>query len=81
MDFEEQLDLQAGRRELLAIQLRLMSGVDIQEFERIHGALDVETYATLNRLQDEGLLECKGQIWKLSKRGVLFYDSVATDIV
>lgn len=81
IDFEEKLDADASRRELLAIGLRMMSGVNLTEFEKEHGLLGGELRSVLSDLRDERLLRNDEEVWSLTKRGVLFYDTVAAEIV
>lgn len=80
IDFEEQLSPEASRRELLVIQLRLLSGVDLTAFQQRHGPLDEETFAVLEKLFQEGLVE-QQETLKLTKRGILLYDTVATELI
>lgn len=80
-DFSEKLLPDAARRELLAIALRLKQGVDIVAFELQHGMLDALTKAMLQKLTTEGFLKVVGQIVSLTDRGVLFYDTVATELI
>lgn len=81
VDFEEELEPVKRRRELLTIALRLRSGVDTGPFENQHGMLDEQTLATLQRLQQEGLLEHSGGVCKLTQRGILFYDTIAVELI
>jgi oxygen-independent coproporphyrinogen-3 oxidase len=81
IDFEEKLDTAAAQRELLAIHLRLVDGVNITHFESIHGLVDVETQAAIHQLIQEKYLEKSGNRLKLTHRGILFYDTVASEIV
>ncbi len=81
IDFSEELTEAHSRRELLAIALRLRDGVDLSNFERRHGALDQETVVSLQRLQQDGLLQRHDNTVSLTDRGVLFYDTVAVDLI
>ncbi len=81
VDFEEQLDEEARKRELLAVQLRLLEGVDLAAFEHQHGSVSEQTTRALEQLEHQGYLEVSGGRLKLTKRGVLFYDSVAVDLI
>ena len=81
IDFSEELPATESRRELLAIALRLRSGVRLSDFQRRHGPLDQETIATLQRLEQDGLMMRSGDTIALTDRGVLFYDTVATDLI
>lgn len=81
IDFSETLDPEARRRELLAIRLRLNEGVNLTEFEKTWGLLEVSIKEDLNRLKSQGLITEKNQCIHLTPRGVLCYDSVASDLV
>jgi oxygen-independent coproporphyrinogen-3 oxidase len=80
-DFEELLDLDAQRRELFVIRIRLRQGVEWKRFIQQYGSLDQETQTTLNRLVEEQFL-CwhEGHI-QLTRKGVLFYDTVASELI
>ncbi len=82
IDFEELLDPEARLRELLVINLRLLSGVDLNVFQAEKGALDNETLIALSRLKGEGLLEdaAAGRV-RLTSQGILFYDAVASELI
>lgn len=81
IDFEEQLDPDAHLRELFVIQLRLRQGVCLKAFHEQYGMLDAFTQSTLQRLIEEGYLQRENEQIKLTKRGLLFYDSVATELI
>ncbi|MBS0626195.1 MAG: radical SAM family heme chaperone HemW [Verrucomicrobia bacterium] len=74
--FEEALPYPANIRERLAVQLRLREGVDTTSWN-----LPPETLATLDSLSKNGLLEKDTDRWRLSEKGMLFYDTVATEII
>lgn len=80
-EFYDILDPSARRRELLAIELRLLQGVDLTQFQERHGLLEKETHATLDNLKKEELIEMSGRRLRLTDRGILFYDTVATEII
>jgi oxygen-independent coproporphyrinogen-3 oxidase len=67
--------------ELLAIRLRLLEGVDIASFEREVAPLPEVLRDALTNLAADGLVELDGGRVSLSKRGLLFYDSVAGELV
>jgi oxygen-independent coproporphyrinogen-3 oxidase len=73
IDFAEQLSPLASLHERLAIQLRLLEGVDTREFP-----IDPSLY---QKLQDKGWLHIQGTRAQLTPQGLLFYDSVAEEIV
>jgi oxygen-independent coproporphyrinogen-3 oxidase len=81
IDFEEQLDLEARRRELLVIQLRLRCGVCIKAFQEQHGSLDQTTYQKLQELLHIGFLQQVDNQLSLTHRGILFYDTVASELI
>lgn len=73
---DEPLDTESRIRELLAIRLRLLDGVDLSDWK-----LSSETYHTLEHLSNLGLLEHKDSRWKLSEKGLFFYDTVAAELI
>lgn len=82
VDFSEALDLYAHRRELLAVEMRLRQGVDLNNFQQRHGSLGAQTVQTLQELIREGFLDDNhGTRIMLTKKGTLFYDSVAAEII
>jgi oxygen-independent coproporphyrinogen-3 oxidase len=81
IDFEEKLDDIASRRELLVIRLRLCEGVDLTRFQQNHGALDSETHKTLADLILQGLIRKAQDHLFLTPRGILFYDTVASELI
>lgn len=76
VDFQEELPEIARQRELLAIRLRLTEGVDLMEWN-----LDNETQESVDRLQQDKLLEVSNGRLRMTKKGILFYDTIATEIV
>lgn len=81
IDFEEKLETQASLRELLAIRIRLLQGVDLNAFENEKGLLDRETFNSIESLKKEGYLKQESQVLKLTKSGILFYDTVAAELI
>ena len=84
IDFEEELSSPAKNRELLTIQLRLIEGVDLISFQQKHGPLEDKTVSTLQKLRQEGFIQHKDNKpahLSLTKKGILFYDTVASEIV
>ena len=81
VDFKEQLDEQASLRELLTIRLRLCEGVHLVYFEGEYGQLDKETLKNIEQLENKGYIERNNEIIRLTKQGILFYDSVAVDLI
>ncbi len=81
VDFEEKLSSEGSFNELLAVQLRLLSGVDLEEFQKRHGAIPKTTETALQKLIEEGWLLADGDHLRLSKKGTLFYDTIAAEII
>lgn len=81
IDFEEQLAPEASERELLAIGLRMLEGVNLSFFQEKYGHLDPETLKNIYALIQEGYLQQKDNLISLSQKGILFYDTVASEIV
>lgn len=80
-DFEEQLDPDHMRRELFVIRLRLKEGVPLSVFTREHGPLEQETEILINQFIKEEFLFSDGDSIKLTKKGMLFYDTIATELI
>lgn len=81
VDFEEQLDPDAHKRELLVIQLRLRSGVNMEEFKKTYGELDWATNNCIEKLiANQLLIMLHGRLC-LTHRGILCYDSIASELI
>lgn len=78
VDFEEKLDQDAAKKEHLCIQLRLIQGVDLNAFEKKWGHLSKKP---IQSLIEQGLLEQKGTLLRLSEKGLYFYDSIAVELI
>lgn len=81
IDFEEKLEENALKRELLAIRIRLVEGVNLESFQKSFGALDSETHKQIENLIEKDLVYRNGNKIGLTKQGILFYDSVAVDLI
>ncbi len=77
VDFEEELSKDAALREALTLQLRLLEGVDIDQFKD----LDFKTKSAIEILIENQFLELLSKRLKLTKKGILFYDSVAVELI
>jgi oxygen-independent coproporphyrinogen-3 oxidase len=80
-DESDELSSEALRREMLAVQLRLCRGVDLQTFQHDWGKLDADLQRTLLHLKQIELLEERDGRLLLSTRGQLLHDSVASELV
>lgn len=76
VEFEEALPYPDNWNELLAIHLRLFEGVETASWP-----LPPETLERLDQLEGKGLLISQETRWKLSPQGVLFYDTVAEELI
>lgn len=81
VDFEERLAEEERKNELLAINLRLTEGVHLEEFQDKHGKLSQNTLENIKKLHNSGLISLDDEIVKLTKRGILFYDTVAVELI
>lgn len=81
VDFDELLSSEEQLKELLTIRIRLLEGVNVAEFQKAFGELDNETLATLDRLCGDGLLERADGCVRLTRKGILFYDTVAVELI
>lgn len=82
VDYEEELSLDAAQRELLVINLRLIEGVDLREFEKQNGCFDKKFAKEVESLFEQGLLT-KGKEGKIcmTDKGILFYDTIASELI
>ncbi len=76
VDFWEQLPYSAHTKELLAIRLRLQEGADLTLFE-----IPPETEIAIEKLKNLGFLKQEGFLLQLTDRGMLFYDTVAIELI
>lgn len=74
VDFRERLPYPANMNELLAVRLRLKSGVNVK-------SIPTETESAIEKLKTMGLLKQEGTQLQLTERGTLFYDTVAAEII
>ncbi len=76
-DFTEKLTPEASQKELLAIELRLLKGVDLVKFPSLFPSLaeSVETLVAKNLLKKED------SILSLTEEGLKFYDTVASELI
>lgn len=81
VDFEEELSAEARRRELLAVELRLLRGVSLELFQDRHGPLEPDDFANLAKLETYGLLQKTNCHYSLTARGILLYDELAAELI
>ncbi len=80
-DFEESLSFEAKQKELLAVELRLLQGVDLSIFQKKTGILSASLQDSIQNLLEKNWLSQKGMSLFLSEEGMLFYDSVASELI
>jgi len=68
-------------KEAFIISLRLTQGVDVALFEKRYGELPSDAKEAVKRLYKEGYLQKSKENISLTKKGLLFYDSVASEII
>lgn len=78
ISFEEQLIYPNNINELLAINLRLLEGVNIKEFEKKFGKIPIDR---LEILKNSKFVSFKNNIVKLNEKGLLFYDTLASELI
>jgi len=76
VDFEEKLPYPQNIQERLAVELRLLKGVDLEKFSPPPSLQSI-----LEKLIEENYLLKEGNRVRLSEKGLLFYDTVASEIV
>ena len=81
IDFEEKLSPEKHNTEMLTIQLRLLEGVNIEKFQKQHGKIADSTLSKIDDLIEQNLLQKDNDNVKLTKQGILFYDTIATEII
>lgn len=69
------------KRELLAVEIRLRRGVDLDSFQQRHGKLPPLIFKELDQLIAKGWVERSSNQVRLTSQGVLFYDSVAVELI
>jgi len=74
ISFKESLSPIRSLHEKIAIGLRVLNGIQIEKWP-------LETIKVLNKLKNIGLLALDRNRIKLTKKGLMFYDSVAEEII
>ena len=84
LDPKEESDVlsdEERKRELLAVEIRLRRGVDLESFQQRHGKLPALVFKELDQLIAKGWVDRLGNQVRLTPQGVLFYDSVAVELI
>ncbi|KPK32480.1 MAG: hypothetical protein AMS24_04165 [Chlamydiae bacterium SM23_39] len=77
IDFEEKLKYPKNVKELLVINLRLLSGINLKKFQKKIGIIPKETFCLIENFIKDKFLQKKNNKIKLTSKGILFYDSIA----
>jgi oxygen-independent coproporphyrinogen-3 oxidase len=77
ISFEEKLKYPNNIKELLIINLRIIEGISLKTFQKLHGTLPKKTLKTISELSLQGFLKIKNGKIKLLEKGFFFYDYVA----
>lgn len=80
IQFREKLEYPHNMRELLAIHLRILEGVPLDKFDENY-RLDEETKLVIHSLIKLGWLQQIDRSLRLTDVGMLFYDSIAVQII
>ncbi len=81
VDFSEKLSFIKQLRELLVIQLRMIEGIDLARFEKSYGAIDQPLLKQIEKMVSQKLLIQNNNRLKLSEKGLLLYDEVASYLI
>lgn len=81
INFVDNVSFDDRRKELLTINLRMNEGVHLDRFQKKWGKLDAELHATLCWLETLELLRNDNGTLKLTDRGRLVYDRIASELV
>lgn len=76
VDFVDELNQEERLRELFVIHLRLREGVSLNQKN-----CPKDLYKTLERLSHEGFVTLAPNHAKLTQKGMLFYDTVASELI
>jgi oxygen-independent coproporphyrinogen-3 oxidase len=74
IDFRERLPYPQSGNELLAVRLRLLEGAPAE-------LVPDKTRAVIDRLIGDNFLRRSGGMVQLTEKGLLFYDTIASEIV
>ncbi len=73
-DFHDILSTARPLKVLLAVELRLVQGVNLKVFQNRYGNISQETQKTIESLISSSFLEKKQDTLCLTAKGILFYD-------
>lgn len=81
IDFSETLSKDQRIKELFAINLRLLQGVNIPSFEKRHGKILSELMKSLKEVQKACLIEIDQDTVRMTRKGMLLYDTLCSMII
>ena len=81
LEYSETLSKEERLREQLALQIRLIEGIQMTTFEAALGPISAELWSILKNLESQGLVDYSNNILSLTPRGRLFHDTVATELI
>ncbi|MCH1429149.1 MAG: radical SAM family heme chaperone HemW [Chlamydiales bacterium] len=81
VDFREKLTTDHARRELFLIELRLKQGLCLKSFEKRHGSMELSFINKLEYFIRQGLIHFVSGSYMLSEKGILLYDSIASELI
>lgn len=81
VDLIDELPKESRQRELFAVEIRLKRGIHLPSFEDTHGPLSHELLQSVEILKQSGWIKSAENTLFLTPEGVLFYDSVATELI
>jgi oxygen-independent coproporphyrinogen-3 oxidase len=82
IDFEETVDAKALAREMIFLGLRTAEGVNEADFKSNAG-LEFASLARMPLLEkfvQNGMIEHTAPFWRLTERGMLFADGIASEL-
>lgn len=77
VDFRDKLTTSARRREKLVLALRMTEGVMLSS----HPGLEADTLQSIEELVERDLLIRKNERIKMTKLGILHYDTIASELI
>ena len=77
IDFQETLNPEDHQKELFLVQLRMKSGVPKLTFDKMNQSFQAGIY----KQQSDGMIRVTDQCIQLTKKGMLFYDSIASELI
>ncbi len=77
IDFEEKLPYPDNIKELIAVGLRMLKGINLKKFYPLPSSIA----ASIDLLEKEGFIKKEKDLISLTPKGLKFYDSVASEII